>query len=505
MFAIDRPHWVRYLLLRFLSQHGGEAVCALNSVGAFGKSAVEELEDQLAAEERLGLLPPELDVSGPEPGPAADAPAPTPAPAQDTPLPAGAPPPAPADAPAAQQAGDAQQDVQPPRQQQQQQHAQEAQPPLLSSGGGAALASEASRGALASAALPAQPSPAAPASQQQQPSQQQPQRQQQPPQQPPQQHPATAAPTSAAGNASGDIRSSNLTAPSSADSKEPMAAGQPSQPQPSVRQPGTDGQAATPPGSSSQPATRQHKASSTVMTKRMTHVAPKQPEQQPESPLLPAGSKAAGAGISSGGLPQAAAPPSEAAASPGAPSSVQQQEQQQFQASSPAVASNAPTAPPPAAAASPPGSGGEAEEVLELPLARLTAKGKSGGSVYELLVQEIKAAKLQHKLLAKNVAEVARNASAAYSELAGDLASLAAAVAKVRAPLLLAGTNMHQPSAVRTERRVCFVCCVCPAHGHARPHVSAHPAQRCRLVLAGPVLWSRCASCMRQTPARPVP
>jgi hypothetical protein len=71
------------------------------------------------------------------------------------------------------------------------------------------------------------------------------------------------------------------------------------------------------------------------------------------------------------------------------------------------------------------------EEVLELPLSALSAKGKGGGSVYELLVQEIRSAKLQHKLLAKGVAEVARNASAGYAELAGDVASLAAAVAKV--------------------------------------------------------------------------
>lgn len=64
----------------------------------------------------------------------------------------------------------------------------------------------------------------------------------------------------------------------------------------------------------------------------------------------------------------------------------------------------------------------------------LTAKGKKGGSsVYEILVQEIKAAKLQHKLLAKSVAEVARNASWQYAELAGDVASLAATLAKLPA------------------------------------------------------------------------
>lgn len=49
-----------------------------------------------------------------------------------------------------------------------------------------------------------------------------------------------------------------------------------------------------------------------------------------------------------------------------------------------------------------------------------------------LPMQEIKAAKLQQKLLVKSVAELQRNSSGAYAELAGDIASLAARLAKVR-------------------------------------------------------------------------
>ena len=48
------------------------------------------------------------------------------------------------------------------------------------------------------------------------------------------------------------------------------------------------------------------------------------------------------------------------------------------------------------------------------------------------LPQEIKAAKLQQKLLARSVAELARNGTAAYAELSADLAALAARLAKVR-------------------------------------------------------------------------
>ena len=43
-----RERWVRYLLIRFLSHHGGEKVCAINEIGVYGVSAAAELEAQLA-------------------------------------------------------------------------------------------------------------------------------------------------------------------------------------------------------------------------------------------------------------------------------------------------------------------------------------------------------------------------------------------------------------------------------------------------------------------------
>lgn len=51
-------------------------------------------------------------------------------------------------------------------------------------------------------------------------------------------------------------------------------------------------------------------------------------------------------------------------------------------------------------------------------------------------LQEIKTAKLQQKLLTKSVVELQRNASVQYAELTGDMASLAASLAKVSAARL---------------------------------------------------------------------
>ena len=48
-------------------------------------------------------------------------------------------------------------------------------------------------------------------------------------------------------------------------------------------------------------------------------------------------------------------------------------------------------------------------------------------------LQEIKTAKLQHKLLHKSVVELQRNGSAQYAELGADLASLAARLARLPA------------------------------------------------------------------------
>ena len=49
-FQMAQPQWVKYVQLHFLSQYGAEAVCALNDVRIFGKSAADDLEDRLAME-----------------------------------------------------------------------------------------------------------------------------------------------------------------------------------------------------------------------------------------------------------------------------------------------------------------------------------------------------------------------------------------------------------------------------------------------------------------------
>lgn len=50
-FHVQHPRWVRYLLVRFLTHHGSESVCAINELGVYGTSAAEELEAQLAQDE----------------------------------------------------------------------------------------------------------------------------------------------------------------------------------------------------------------------------------------------------------------------------------------------------------------------------------------------------------------------------------------------------------------------------------------------------------------------
>jgi hypothetical protein len=50
-FQIDQPRWARFVMIKFLSHYGVEPVCAINSISVFGKSAAEELEDQLLATE----------------------------------------------------------------------------------------------------------------------------------------------------------------------------------------------------------------------------------------------------------------------------------------------------------------------------------------------------------------------------------------------------------------------------------------------------------------------
>lgn len=44
--------WAKYLQLRVLSHYGAEAVCALNDVRVYGKSAIEDFEDSLVKQER---------------------------------------------------------------------------------------------------------------------------------------------------------------------------------------------------------------------------------------------------------------------------------------------------------------------------------------------------------------------------------------------------------------------------------------------------------------------
>ena len=53
-FTVERPLWTHYMLIRFLTHYGSEPVCAVNGLSVYGKSAAEELEDQLA-EGDIGL------------------------------------------------------------------------------------------------------------------------------------------------------------------------------------------------------------------------------------------------------------------------------------------------------------------------------------------------------------------------------------------------------------------------------------------------------------------
>ena len=114
-------------------------------------------------------------------------------------------------------------------------------------------------------------------------------------------------------------------------------------------------------------------------------------------------------------------------------------------------------------------------------------------------MQEIKTAKLQHKLLSKSVVELQRNASAQYAELGADLASLAARLARlpaeahlteeqlavrvdalVRAHLLhVSGQMMSLQAALASSGAARIACwllmCANPVHACATPgtHSSA--------------------------------
>ena len=52
-FTVAEPVWLKYLQFHFISHHGNEPICALNDVLVFGKSAAEDLEDQLSNEALL--------------------------------------------------------------------------------------------------------------------------------------------------------------------------------------------------------------------------------------------------------------------------------------------------------------------------------------------------------------------------------------------------------------------------------------------------------------------
>ena len=52
-FTVAEPAWLKFLQFHFLSHHGSEPMCALNDVLVFGKSAAEDLEDQLSDETLL--------------------------------------------------------------------------------------------------------------------------------------------------------------------------------------------------------------------------------------------------------------------------------------------------------------------------------------------------------------------------------------------------------------------------------------------------------------------
>ncbi|KFM28871.1 Uncharacterized protein slp1 [Auxenochlorella protothecoides] len=49
-FELQHPGWARYVLVRFLTHYSSEPVCAMNGIAVYGKSAAEELEDELAQE-----------------------------------------------------------------------------------------------------------------------------------------------------------------------------------------------------------------------------------------------------------------------------------------------------------------------------------------------------------------------------------------------------------------------------------------------------------------------
>lgn len=66
VFTVAEPVWLKYIQFHFISHHGSEPICALNDVLVFGKSAAEDLEDQLSEE---ALLTPDDHPQQPETAP----------------------------------------------------------------------------------------------------------------------------------------------------------------------------------------------------------------------------------------------------------------------------------------------------------------------------------------------------------------------------------------------------------------------------------------------------
>lgn len=71
---VEGGPWAKYLQIRFLSQYGSEPVCAVNDIVVHGKSAAQDLEDQLAAgDDAASHLPPPAADDRPAAEPAAAA------------------------------------------------------------------------------------------------------------------------------------------------------------------------------------------------------------------------------------------------------------------------------------------------------------------------------------------------------------------------------------------------------------------------------------------------
>ncbi|KAI3436711.1 hypothetical protein D9Q98_006126 [Chlorella vulgaris] len=452
LFTVERPLWARYLLLRFVSQHGPEAICALNGISLFGKSAVEELEDQLASASEEGLdlrLPLEIEAEQQqaEAAAAAAAAAPTAAAAAsttglaseqlraspsdgdaETAASGGAagdagargsvvetegaaashgPPPEPVEGAAA------------PLDHQQQAQAQTAALESDTAAGGASAVAAGADVELAPApsgdAPTRQPSAAEAAI-------------------------SPGADGSTAGSANESMKATNSSGsgsdselevqPLDGDVAVPAAAADSGTPEPS--QPGS---ATTSPQAVVQavPENSTDSAMGSVTAANTSAEVQEQQQQQDVASTTSTSIKAAAeaaAGQALIDMPPTSEGPSsqDASVAAGPPPAVKPAVPAAQAGGSGPSPSPAPVSAPPASAPAPPAA---PLEGLELPLAGLGGKAKGGGSVYDFLVQEIRTAKLQHKLIAKTVLELQRNATAQYAELSGDVASLAAALSKI--------------------------------------------------------------------------